>query len=381
MSACFLKVLNISITAGWLVSAVVLLRFALKKAPKWVRCMLWALVALRLLLPIKIESNLSLLPSAEPVRTESVAAEAVPGRIETPVLYEHVVLHSGFSAVDDAVNPVMAKTAEDQAKTGATLLSVETASWIWAAGACAMLLYSAFSFLYMRRKVRASIETEPNVYVCDDVKSPFILGAIRPKIYLPSGLDAQSRAYVLAHERAHIKRLDHLWKPLGFVLLSIHWFNPLIWIAFILLSRDIEFACDEKVIAQLDAEGKAAYSHTLLACSRPHRAISVCPVAFGEVGVKKRIRSVLSYRKSALWIVLVALFSVAAVGVCFLTAPKPVKTDRTASAANKTISSVKLPLPKKLSLNADAESDLPDQKIPSYLLALSSIAQFNDTVE
>ena len=180
--------------------------------------------------------------------------------------------------------------------------------------------------MHMKHKVRASIEKERNVYVCDDVVSPFILGAIRPAIYLPSGLDEKSRAHVLAHERAHIQRLDHLLKPLGFLLLSIHWFNPLIWFAFVLFSRDIEFACDEKVIARLDVEGRAAYSHTLLAFSRLGKAITVCPVAFGEVGVKERVKSVLGYKKPAIWVVLVALIAGAAVAVCFLTAPTPAQT-------------------------------------------------------
>ena len=274
MSSCFLKVLNISITAGWLVLAVVLLRFALRKAPKWVCCMLWGLVALRLVLPFTIESRFSLLPSGEPVQTGSATA-ASAGNLQTATVpHEQIVLHSGFAAVDDAVNSVMT--------TAGT--------------------------------------------VCDDVVSPFILGAIRPAIYLPSGLDEKSRAHVLAHERAHIQRLDHLIKPLGFLLLSIHWFNPLIWFAFVLLSRDIEFACDEKVIARLDVEGRAAYSHTLLAFSRLGKAITVCPVAFGEVGVKERVKSVLGYKKPAIWVVLVALIAGAAVAVCFLTAPTPAQT-------------------------------------------------------
>ena len=388
MNACFLRVLNLSITAGWLVSAVVLLRFALKKAPKWVRCLLWGIVALRLLLPFTIESSLSLLPSAEPVRTESVTVE--PGTIlqKVPDSYQRVVFHSGFEAVDEAVNPVMAKTAEEtMAKTGTdAIATVETAAaWIWAAGAAAMLLYAAASYLYMRHKVRVSIRTERNVYVCDDVHSPFILGTIRPKIYLPSGLDAQSRAYILAHERAHIRRLDHLWKPLGFLLLSIHWFNPLIWIAFLLLSRDIEFACDEKVISQLDAEGKAAYSDTLLAFSRPHRTIAVCPVAFGEVNVKKRVRSVLYYRKSALWIVLVAVCSAAAVAVCFLTAPKPASAEAAASASTRTAAvstEPSLALPKRLTQKRAGQEEAPEEEPERfYLNPAISASQLCDEAE
>ena len=383
MSVFFLKVLNISITAGWLVAAVVMLRFVLKKAPKWVRCLLWGIVALRLLLPLKIESNLSLLPSAEPVQTESIHAELDAEMRSMPVSYERVVLHSGFQRFDDAVNPIMEQTAEDLAKTGKdAVASFKTAAaWVWIAGVGVMQLYAVFSFLYMKHKVRVSIETERNVFVCDEVHSPFILGVIRPQIYLPSGLDAQTREHVLAHEYAHIRRLDHLWKPLGFLLLSIHWFNPLIWAAFILLSRDIELACDEKVVSQLDAEGKASYSDTLLAFSQPRRAIAVCPVAFGEVSVKKRVKSVLSYQRCALWIVLIALVCGAAVAVCFLTAPKPAKTAEMI-AATSTETKPRLPLPEKLTgkrTNASEEPETADK--PVYLNLLMCADQQCDKVE
>ena len=384
MSPSFLKVLNISITAGWLVLAVVVLRFVLKKAPKWVHCLLWGLVALRLVLPFTIESRLSLLPSAEPVRTESAAVERSADLRSTSVPYERVVLHSGFDLFDDAVNPVLAKNAEDAAKTG-TDESAPAGMWVtrvWIAGVGAMLLYAAVSFLVMKHKVRVSITTERNVYVCDDVQSPFILGAIRPRIYLPSGLDEGSRPHVLAHERAHIQRLDHLWKPLGFLLLSIHWFNPMIWMAFILFSRDIEFACDEKVIAQLDVEGKAAYSHTLLAFSRPRGAMAVCPVAFGEVGVKERIRSILRYKKPALWAAPIALFVGAVFAVCFLTAPKTAKTVQARMDAPAPVS--KLPLPKKLSAHSADREEEPEpdrEKTPVSLDLLMCVSQQCDVAE
>ena len=357
MSAGFLKILNISISAGWLVAVVVLLRFILRKAPKWARCMLWGVVALRLLLPFSLESSLSLLPSAESIRTETVAAEQTDVHAR-PVISERVVLSSGIKLFDDAVNPVMEKTAEEMAETGTKpIVSVGTLGWIWAVGACAMLMYAIGSYLYMKRKVCVSMEIEPGIYVCDDVQSPFILGVVRPKIYLPAGLDARSREYILAHECAHIGRLDHIWKPLGFLLLSIHWFNPLVWIAFILLSRDIELACDEKVVSQLSPEGKATYSDTLLAFSRPHKSIMSCPVAFGEVGVKERVKAVLGYKKPALWIVLVALIVGAALSVCFLTAPKPAKSAKVANA-EALQREPSLPLPKKLTgYSASTETD------------------------
>ena len=372
MNACFMKVLNISIMTGWLVLAVLLLRFALKKAPKWVRCLLWGLVALRLVLPINIQSKLSLLPSAETFRKEAVTVEAEEQ--DEPMRYERVVLRSGIAMVDDAVNPVMART-----ETAMTKRADSAAAWIWAVGVGAMLLYSAAAYIYMKIKVRASLETEPGVFVCDEVKDPFILGAIVPRIYLPSGLDERSRENILAHERAHIRRLDHIWKPLGFLLLSIHWFNPLIWLAFILLSRDIEFACDEKVISLLDAEGKASYSDTLLAFSRTRKALAVCPVAFGEVGVKQRVRSVLGYRKSALWVVFMALIASAVVAVCFLTSPIPAMAAEAGDAV-MTIAPKKS-LPGKLSAGGKEEPEEEEGMLVSFTDRMMCVKPNCETAE
>ena len=332
MSKLFLHLLNISITAGWIVLVVVLLRFVLKKAPKWTRVVLWGLVALRLLLPVSIESVTSLVPSAETVKVESVTAPVLTSVNEyNGVSYfyknvrgEQIVLQSGFPTLNSAVNPTPEKAAE-HFDTVAVLKSV--AGWVWLAGVVGMLFYALISFLRLRHRVRASVLLEKGAYVCDEISDPFILGLIVPKIYLPSGMDEQTRAYVLAHEKAHLSRFDHIWKPLGFLLLSVYWFNPLLWLAYILLCRDIELACDEKVVKELDDTGKAAYSEALVTASVSRRSIAACPLAFGETGVKSRVKSVLNYKKPAFWIILVAILACIAVAVCFLTMPKKNQPD------------------------------------------------------
>ena len=342
MSNLFLHLLNISITAGWIVLVVVLLRFVLKKAPKWIRVVLWGLVALRLMLPVSIESALSLVPSAETVKIEPVTAPVFASVRDSngssyffeDVQGERIMLQSGFSALNSAVNPTPAEAAE-HFDTVAVLKSV--AGWVWLAGVCGMLLYALISFLRLRHRVRASVLLEKGVYVCDEISDPFILGLIVPKIYLPSGMDEQTRAYVLSHERAHLRRFDFIWKPLGFLLLAVYWFNPLLWLAYILLCRDIELSCDEKVVKELDDAGKAAYSEALVHASVSRRMVSACPLAFGETGVKSRVKSVLNYKKPAFWIILVAILACVAVAVCFLTMPKKDKIKDLTSDGNVTV--------------------------------------------
>lgn len=305
MTELFLRILNMSITAGWIVLAVLLVRFLLRKAPKWISCLLWALVALRLVLPVSLESVFSMIPSPE----------VFPQDIVTTVTPQ---IQSGIPAVNDALNPVIAQQGSGPVKE---ILSL--ASRLWLSGMGLMLLYSAVSYLRLRRQVRQSLREQSNIYICDYVGSPFILGVIRSRIYLPSGMEEDQRQYVLAHENAHLRRWDHLWKPMGFLLLSIYWFNPLLWVAYVLLCRDIEQACDEKVIAPMDTAHKKGYSEALVACSVPRRTIMACPVAFGELGVKARIRGVLSYKKPAFWIMLVSVAACCVIALCFLTNPKP----------------------------------------------------------
>ena len=311
MTDIFLGFLNRSLAAGILILAVVLVRLVFKKAPRWLLCALWALAAVRLVCPVSIESVLSLIPSAEPVQPEIIVS-AQPA------------ITSGIPAVDAIVNPPLAAAFTPSPAQSANPLQIWTfvAACVWLAGIAALLLYAAVSALRLRLRVRTAVRLEGKVYQSEFVSSPFILGVIRPRIYLPFGLEAGAQAMVLAHERAHLRRGDQLWKPLGYLILAAYWFNPLCWLAYILFCRDIEAACDEKVVRELGEGCKAAYSRALLACSVPRKLITACPLAFGETGVKARIRSVLNYKKPAFWLVLAAVLASVAVAVCFLTDPK-----------------------------------------------------------
>lgn len=311
MEPIFLKILNMSITATWLALAVIVLRLLLKKAPKFLTVILWGFVAVRLCFPFSVESVFSLIPSAEPI-PESIFFSQAPE------------VQSGVPAIDNAVNTLpsgpLAPIPEESVNPMQVILFV--ASVVWAAGIVAMLGYTLFSFLQIRKKVRESVRLKENIWICDSVDTPFILGIFYPQIYLPSAMDEQDMAYVIAHEQAHLKRRDHLWKPFGFLLLSVHWLNPVLWIAYVLLCRDIESACDEKVIQENGTGIKKAYSAALINCSVPRKSISACPLAFGEVAVKERVKGVLSYKKPAFWIILVAVTTLIITALCLLTNPK-----------------------------------------------------------
>ncbi len=310
MENIFISLLNTSITAGYLVIAVMLLRPILKKAPKYIRCILWSLVGLRLILPFSLESVLSLIPSAEPIPPEIVTSPAP-------------TIHTGITFVNSTVNPIISQSMAPVPGDSVNPMQVVMAvAWnVWLLGVIAMVIYSLVSFFLLKRKLREAIKDSGNVWLCDQVSTPFLLGLFRPRIYLPSDLKEEDKTYVLAHENAHIRRKDHWWKPLGFLLLTVYWFNPLMWVAYIFLCRDIEFACDEKVIKELGTDCKCAYSEALIHCSVPRKMISACPVAFGEDGVKGRIKSVLNYKKPAFWIILIAIVLCIVVAVCFLTNP------------------------------------------------------------
>lgn len=311
MESVFLKLLNMSIAAGWLVLAVVALRFLLKKAPKTIRCVLWALVGIRLICPFSFESALSLIPSAETVSPD--------------ILYSQVpTIHTGIGSLNRAVNPIISESLAPTASASVNPLQVMTitASMVWITGVAILLTYAAISYLRLRRRVSMAIRMRDNLWLCDQVSSPFILGFFKPHIYLPCDMDERHLAHVVAHENAHIRRHDHWWKLIGFTLLTVYWFNPLMWLAYVLLCRDIELACDEKVVKEMGTAGKKAYSEALLSCSVTQRMITACPLAFGEVGVKERIRNVLNYKKPAFWIIVAAATACVVLAVCFLTNPK-----------------------------------------------------------
>ena len=312
MSELFVRILNVGITGGWIALGILLLRPLLKRTPRWVLCLLWALVALRLLLPVEYSSSFSLLPSAQVIPTDIATSEAP-------------AIDSGIVPVNAVVNPVLTEIAQPETNHMQKLMDLGVE--IWLCGMAIIALYSIISYIHLAFKTRIKIKQQKRVYLCDAIDSPFILGVVFPKIYLPSGLDAQQREHVLAHEFAHLKRRDHLWKPLGFLMLCIYWFNPILWVAYILLCRDIEQACDEKVIKTMTTEEKARYATTLLECSVRRRMVTACPVAFGEVGVKTRIKGILSYKNPGFWVMVLSLVLCVVVAVCFMTNPLPCKHD------------------------------------------------------
>lgn len=311
MNELFLKIINMSISASWLVLAVLILRFVLKKAPKWINVLLWGIVAIRLIFPFSFESTLSLIPSAETIPL-NIGMDTTP------------TINSGISAINNAVNPIISQSNTPMAGASVNLLQITIGiyEYIWIFGMIALALYTAISYWRLRRKVDTAVRYKDNIFQSENVSFPFVLGIIKPRIYLPFKMNGQYLEHVVAHEQAHICRKDHWWKPLGFLLLMIHWFNPLMWLAYVLLCRDIELACDEKVIKELGNEQRGDYTQALVACSVNRRMIAACPLAFGEVSVKERVKSVMNYKKPAFWVIIISVIVCVGVAVCFLTNPK-----------------------------------------------------------
>lgn len=310
MDSIFLEILNRSIAAGWVVVAIILVRLAMKKAPKNLICGLWGLVGFRLLFGGSFESVFSLIPSAQTIAPESVYDPSP-------------VITSGIQAVDNAVNPIYSASLQTDGLTSANPLQI----WlfigrcVWLAGMAVMVVYALVSYGSLRRKVAESIQVQPGIFLCDRIDTPFILGIIKPGIYLPSCLDGGTAAHVIAHEKAHLRRKDHWWKPLAFIFLTVFWFNPILWVGYILLCRDIELACDEAVVKAMTVTEKKSYSTALLECSVHRVSIAACPLAFGEVGVKERVKTVLNYKKPAFWVVLISMIAAVVLAVGFLTDP------------------------------------------------------------
>ncbi len=318
MTEIFLYIVNMSITATILAVVVLLLRLLLKKAPKWIRVLLWGLVALRLICPFAVESPFSLMPKTdwivdEPLTEENLFLDSAPdsiSAIDASSFGNDITVQYSYYPLDNS---------NIEIHRGISISFI--LSCIWAAGMAVLLLHTVISTVRLRRSIGTAVRVQSNVWESSAVDSPFVLGIIRPRIYVPRGMTEEKLAYVVAHENAHIRRRDHWWKPLGFLLLTVHWFNPVLWLAYILLCRDIEMACDERVIREYNEVQRANYSDALLDCSVNRKMISACPLAFGEVGVKTRIKSVLNYKKPAFWIVVVAVIACAVAAVCFLTNP------------------------------------------------------------
>lgn len=318
MEKVFVEVLNMGLTATWVVFAVLAVRTLCHKAPKSLMVCLWALVGLRLVCPFLAESILSLIPSAEIVSPDILMAEKPS-------------IHTGVTMLNSTVNPYLS----EHLAPGYSISGVPTpgasanpmqilafvASIVWVVGMAVMFAYSLCSYLWLRRKVKVSLCYRDNIYFCDSIATPFVFGVIKPRIYIPSGMESEQMECVIAHETAHLKRKDHWWKTVGFFLLSVYWFHPLLWVSYLLFSRDIERACDERVVRKMESEARKGYAEALVLCSLQKRMMFACPLAFGEVGVKNRVKSVLNYKKPAFWIVAITVLAGIAVAVCFLTNP------------------------------------------------------------
>ncbi len=320
MSELFLTVVNMSISASWIVLAVLALRLLFKKAPKWITVALWGIVAVRLVCPFAIESAISLIPSAETIN---------PGIMmdKTPEI------NTGIPAINSTINPVISSSFSPEYAESANPLQIliPIFSVAWLVGIAAMLIYTGISYWRIKRKISTAFMYRDNIFQSENVVSPFVLGIVKPKIYLPFKMNDKDTEYVIAHEMAHISRKDYIWKPLGFLLLALHWFNPVMWLGYVLLCRDIELACDEKVVKDMNTEQRADYSQALLTCSVNRRMIAACPLAFGEVGVKERVKTVLNYKKPAFWIIVMAVVAGVAVAVCFLTNPMSTEDNHNAN--------------------------------------------------
>lgn len=303
MESLFIKLINLSIYASILVAVVLLLRLVSRRSPKWVICLIWALVGIRLVVPFSIQSSFSLLPQSEPVSSTALFKTVSMSQAQEGIV------SSGAASVTEA------------SRSGSSSV-FHILSYIWLFGVILMLLYGVISYIVLRKTLRTATLYDDGIRQSEKVDSPFVLGFLRPTIYIPYTLFGKDLEYVLSHEKTHIRRKDHLWKPAGFLLLSVYWFNPAIWLAYAALSKDIELACDESVIRSLDKDERKNYSRALLNLSIRQKLITACPVAFGKTAVRNRVDHVMNYKKPALWSVVIMIACCVAVGICFMTEPK-----------------------------------------------------------
>lgn len=310
MTELFLQVVNRSISASWLVLAVLILRVLLRRSPKWIRVLLWGMVGVRLVCPFSLESVWSLVPSAQTI-SPTLLTDSTP------------TVHTGFPTLNQTINPVLSQAAATTPDATPNLLEIwlPTLAVLWVMGMAIGLGYAAVGYLRLRRQLSSAVEVEDHIFQSSAAHVPFVLGLFHPNIYLPLSMDRDTLAHVVAHEQAHVKRRDHWWKALGFLLLCIHWFNPLAWVAYAVFCRDVELACDEAVVKHLDRQARADYSQALLLCSVGRACWTAGPLCFGEVGVKQRVKAVLRYQRPTLVAVAASLLVCVLVGAAFLTNP------------------------------------------------------------
>ena len=339
MSRIFSGVLQMSIAAAWMIPVVMVLRLLLKRAPKWVNLVLWGLVGLRLVCPFVPESRFSLMPKL-PILSGYLYGNMIGNpagnafRADTPQNGTNFSNNISQAALDGSMGAAGSGMGGAFGITGSGIGAFGAGVWriperllsafsiLWLAGVILFTGYAVYSYARIRRQVAEAMWLRENLWICDEVKSPFILGLRKPKIYLSSSMDEVLYPYVIAHEQAHLKRGDQWWKPLGFLILAIHWFQPFVWAAYILFCSDLELACDESAVKKLNPQERKDYSYALLSCSMQRRLVTVCPLAFGEAGVKKRVKEILNYKKPTFWVVLAAVVVCVIVAVCFLTNPK-----------------------------------------------------------
>lgn len=339
MSRIFSGVLQMSIAAAWMIPVVMVLRLLLKRAPKWVNLVLWGLVGLRLVCPFVPESRFSLMPKL-PILSGYLYGNMIGNPAGNVFRADTLQNGTNFSnnisqaALDGSMGAAGSGMGGAFGITGSGIGAFGAGVWriperllsafsiLWLAGVILFTGYAVYSYARVRRQVAEAMWLRENLWICDEVKSPFILGLRKPKIYLSSSMDEVLYPYVIAHEQAHLKRGDQWWKPLGFLILAIHWFQPFVWVAYLLFCNDLELACDESAVKKLNPQERKDYSYALLSCSMQRRLVTVCPLAFGEVGVKKRVKEILNYKKPTFWVVLAAVAVCGIVAVCFLTNPK-----------------------------------------------------------